>query len=107
MFDGDEYLSIQQAYERAFALHVAKNFDEAERIYKSILEIQPNHREVRFQLGRMAEEKEDTEAAVRYYGEAVNLDPNNTNYQLYLGRLLNPDTPDRSRFHPPWTPILI
>ena len=57
-------LTVIQALERGVAAHRAGNLQEAERIYKVILQSQPNHPDANHNLGVLAVSVSKVDAAI-------------------------------------------
>jgi tetratricopeptide (TPR) repeat protein len=67
--------------------HVGKALDEAERLYRRAIELEPNHPTARFNLGVVLEDRGETGEAIEQYREAVRLDPRVADVHFNLARL--------------------
>ncbi len=67
--------------------HVGKALDEAERLYRRALELEPNHPTARFNLGVVLEDRGATTEAIDAYLEAARLDPRVADVHFNLARL--------------------
>ena len=65
--------------------HQAGRFPEAERIYRQILEVQPNQVDARQLLGTIAYQTGKTEEAIAHYQQALALNPNYAEVHNNLG----------------------
>ena len=61
--------------------------DEAERLYREALELDPGHPTARFNLGVVLEDRGATDEAIEAYREAVRLDPRVADVHFNLARL--------------------
>ena len=81
-------LTIIQALERGIAAHKAGNLQEAEHIYKAILQSQPNHPDANHNLGVLAVSVSKVEAAIPLFKKAVEANPKIEQFWLsYIGAL--------------------
>ncbi|MSO89554.1 MAG: glycosyltransferase family 41 protein [Rhodospirillaceae bacterium] len=97
----------------ALALHQAGRLNEAEAIYRRILDRQPNHADVLHLLGVVAHQRGDHAAAAALIGKALDVDSGNADFHSNLGEamralgkseevldcfhkalILNPDNPE-------------
>ena len=69
-------LTIEQALERAIAAHKEGKLNEAENIYRAILQSQPNHPEVNHNLGLIAVSVNQIESAIPLFKTALDTNPN-------------------------------
>jgi tetratricopeptide (TPR) repeat protein len=67
--------------------HVGKALDEAERLYRRALELEPTHPTARFNLGVVLEDRGATADAIAEYLEAVRIDPRVADVHFNLARL--------------------
>lgn len=74
--------------EQAVTHHQAGRLDEAEQIYRDILQSQPEHSDAWHLLGVIAAQRADPEQAVGLIEKAVRLDPEVAEYQDNLGKAL-------------------
>ena len=68
-------LTLIQALERGVAAHKAGKLQEAERIYKVILQSQPNHPDANHNLGVLAVSVSKVDAAIPLFKKAVEANP--------------------------------
>ena len=68
-------MPLQASFEQALALHEQGRLAEAERIYRDVLQRQPNHFAALHQLGLIALQTRHTERAVELIGKAIALKP--------------------------------
>jgi Tfp pilus assembly protein PilF len=67
--------ALQAKFEQGVALHQQGRLAEAERIYREVLQRQPNHSGALHLLGAIALQTEHTERAVELIGKAIALKP--------------------------------
>ncbi|QTA90106.1 tetratricopeptide repeat protein [Desulfonema magnum] len=70
---------------KAIQYHQAGQLQQAEEIYKKILEIHPNHPDALHLLGVAAHQVGNNEKAVNLIAKAIQLNPDNPNYYNNLG----------------------
>lgn len=75
--------------ELGLAHQAAGRFEEAERIYRRLLRVHPNHAEAWHLLGIITCERGELEKAVELVGKAISIQEANHNYHANLGRMLN------------------
>lgn len=73
-------ITIQEAFGKAIAAHRENRFQEAEQLYKAILQVQPNHMDANHNLGILAIALGQFQAALPFLQVAVEADPE---YSLY------------------------
>lgn len=75
--DAQKYLDIlaSQKYNEANQLVRRGDYEEAKKLYKSVLELSPSYFQSYFQLGYVATKQGDFEVAVTYYSKTVELQP--------------------------------
>ena len=69
-------LTIEQALERAIAAHKEGKLNEAENIYRAILQSQPNHTDANHNLGLIAVSVNQIESAIPLFKTALDTNPN-------------------------------
>ncbi len=69
-------MALQTKFEQGTALHQQGRLPEAERIYREILQQQPNHFDALHLLGVIALQNRHTERAVELISKAIGLMPN-------------------------------
>ena len=69
-------LTIEQALQQAVAAHREGKLNEAENIYRAILQSQPNHPDANHNLGLIAVSLNQIEAAVPLFKAALDVNPN-------------------------------
>jgi len=84
-------LTIEQAMQQGLARHREGNLQEAERLYRAILQIQPGHPDANHNLGLIAVSAGATEDALRLFKNALEINPEVEQFWLsyidILGRL--------------------
>lgn len=82
--------TAQQLLPKAFSLHQAGNLDEAEALYRTILEETPNDPQVLSMLGMAQLQRGNWEEGVRFLNASLEIDPdqpdtlNNFGYALHM-----------------------
>jgi tetratricopeptide (TPR) repeat protein len=79
---------VQRMTEAALRHHRAGQLDEAERIYRQVLEIDANHADSLHLLGVMAYQGGDCERAVEMINKAIAINPKAASYHSNLGNAL-------------------
>jgi protein O-GlcNAc transferase len=74
--------AFQQAMQHAIACHQAGRLDEAEHIYRSILQIDSTHANVHYNLGVLSVQKKQPAAGLPHFITALNIDPTRQQYWL-------------------------
>ena len=69
-------MTIEQALQRAAEAHKMGKLQDAERLYRAILQAQPNHPDAHHNLGAMAVSLNQTEAALPLFKIALEANPN-------------------------------
>jgi tetratricopeptide (TPR) repeat protein len=83
-------LTIEQALHQAIAYHQASLPQDAERLYRAILQAQPNHPEANHNLGVLALQAKQPDVALRHLKMALEANPNQGQYWLsYINALTN------------------
>ena len=67
--------------------HQARALDDAERLYREALALDPSHPTARFNLGVVLEDRGATSEAIAEYVEAARLDPRVADVHFNLARL--------------------
>ncbi|MEK8016542.1 MAG: tetratricopeptide repeat protein, partial [Candidatus Parabeggiatoa sp.] len=80
MTTSKQTVTIQEALELAIQYHNDGDLQEAESIYRQILEVEPHQSEVLHLLGIIAAQVENYETAVELIQKAIQLDRSNVNY---------------------------
>ena len=83
-------LTIAQALEQAVAAHKQGNLQEAERLYRAILEVQPSHHDANHNLGVLKFSTVNAAAALPFLKIALDANPNVDQYWLsYIDVLIH------------------
>ena len=91
-------LTLIQALERGVTAHKAGNLQEAERIYKAILQSQPNHPDANHNLGVLAVSVSKVDAAIPLFKRAVEANPKIEQFWLsYVDALIKLNQIDNAR----------
>jgi predicted TPR repeat methyltransferase len=91
-------LTIEQALQRAIEDHKAGKLQDAEALYKFILQTQPKHPDANHNLGVIAAFLNNTEAALPLFKNAVEADPSQGQFWLsYVFALINEKQFDNAR----------
>ncbi len=88
----EAYFQLALTYERMNKL------DKSEKIYKEIIILDPKHAEANFSLGLLYLRKKDYKNAENKISRAIEINPNNLNYSMYLQKVQSllhekPNTP--------------
>lgn len=75
--------AVEDAFQRAIALHQAGQMEDAAKSYLALLQTQPNHPEANYHLGILAVQTNHFAAALPYFNAALGADP--TRGQFWLG----------------------
>jgi len=82
-------LTIDQALQQAVEDHMAGKLQDAENLYRAILQAQPNHPDANHNLGVMAVSFNKTEAALPLFKIALEANPNQVQFWLsYIDALM-------------------
>ena len=82
-------LTIEQALQQAVEAHKAGKLQDAESLYRAILQAQPNHPDANHNLGVMAVSLNKTEAALPLFKIALEANPNQGQFWLsYVDALI-------------------
>jgi protein O-GlcNAc transferase len=87
MTPSEHTLSLQEAFELAIQYHNIGELQQAEAIYRQILEIAPHNGEVLHLLGIIAAQLENYETALELIEKAIQFDRSNANFYNSLGNL--------------------
>ena len=81
--------TLEQALQRAIEAHKAGKLQDAESLYRAILQAQPNHPDANHNLGIMAASLNQTEAALPLFKIALEANPNQGQFWLsYIDALI-------------------
>jgi Tfp pilus assembly protein PilF len=83
-----ESASMKEVYNKAVEATRAGNLDEAEKLYKEILEKLPNLAEIHYNLGRVYVAKKDLDSAEASFRKVVELQPEKPDGFIALAALL-------------------
>ena len=78
-------MTLDRAFELAFAHQAAGRLREAEMLYRQILEVRPNHADSLHLLGVIAGQRDDNATAVEWISKAIAVAPNAAIYHNNLG----------------------
>ena len=78
-------MDIEKKFDTAFRYHQKGDLDNAETLYKKILELEPNHPRTNFLFGTLFIQKKDYFSAKKKFIKAVSISPNNFYAYNYLG----------------------
>ncbi|HAL37235.1 MAG TPA: hypothetical protein DCP03_03610 [Polaromonas sp.] len=88
----DLHQSLAQALQLAVAHQQAGQFEEAETLYRTILQTQPNHPQANHSLGVLAVQMKQAEAGLPYFAAALEARPEQQPYWLsYIDALIQAD----------------
>lgn len=91
-------LTIEQAMEHGLASHREGNLQEAERLYRVILKIQPGHPGANHNLGLIAVSASAAEAALPLFTTALEINPQVEQFWLsYIDVLIRMGMPDSAK----------
>ena len=68
-------LNIKQAFDLAFEHQNKKNFELAKDLYEKIIKINPDNKNIQFNLGITYEELNQVNKAIECYQKVIHLDP--------------------------------
>ena len=77
--------TIPQALAIALRHHQSGNLQQAEQIYRQILQAEPNHPDALHLLGVIAHQLGENEVAIRYIDKAISVNPSDPNFHINLG----------------------
>ncbi|MGE3313864.1 MAG: tetratricopeptide repeat protein [Planctomycetaceae bacterium] len=78
-------LTVTQALELAVRHHRAGELEPAERIYRAVLRIDPQHAGVRYNLGNVLQKRSRFDEAIEHYRAAISLAPHDSTAHRVLG----------------------
>ncbi len=81
-------MSFDVFFQNAVALHQAGRLDDAENIYRSLLEISPQNADLLYLIGMIALQKNAPDSALEFLYKAVRLNPNAASYRFTLAQAL-------------------
>lgn len=82
-------VTVDQALQQAIAHHQAGRLQEAERLYRAILQVQPNHPDANHNLGVLALQMKRPTAGVPHFKTALEASPERSQYWLsYIDALI-------------------
>lgn len=94
----DETLTVEQALHQASAHHEAGRLQDAEQLYRAILQVQPNHPEANYKLGILAVQTKQPAAGLPHFMTALEAAPTDRQYWLsYIDALIQADMLDAAR----------
>ena len=80
---------VDQTLQQAITLHQAGNLQEAERLYRAILEVVPKHPDANHNLGQLKVQINQTSAGLPHFKAALEANPNYGQYWLsYINALI-------------------
>ena len=82
-------LTVDQMLQQGVAAHNAGNLQEAERLYRAILQVQPNHPDANHNLGLIAVSMNQSGMALPLFKNAIDGNPNIEQFWLsYIDALI-------------------
>ena len=91
-------ITVDEALQRGVAAHKEGKLEEAEKLYRGILGVQPNHPDANHNLGVLAVGTGQVEAALPHFKSALEASPNQGQYWLsYIDALIKLDRLDDAR----------
>ena len=82
-------LTVDQMLQQGVAAHNAGNLQEAERLYRTILQVQPKHPEANHNLGLIAVSMNQSGVALPLFKSAIDVNPNIEQFWLsYIEALI-------------------
>ncbi len=82
-------ININKLLQKAINQHKANNFQEAEKLYKQILENEPNHPDANHNMGVLATQFSKHNIAVQFFQKALSQRPNDENFKKNLRNALS------------------
>lgn len=93
-----ELLALEQTLSQAVAQHQAGQLSEAEKRYRAILEINPQHAEANHNMGALSVQMKQSAAGLPYFLAALEADPTRSQYWLsYIDALYQAGQSDDAR----------
>ncbi len=91
-------LTIDQALHQAVAHHTQGQLQEAEELYRAILQVQPDHPDANNNLGVLVVQMNQPAASLPYFKAAVEANPNQDQYwRSYIDALIQAGQMDVAR----------
>lgn len=91
-------LTIDQALQQAIAHHQDDLLQDAERLYRAVLQAQPNHPDANHKLGVVAVQMKQPAAGLPHFKVALEPNPNQAQYWLnYIDALIQTGQTDTAR----------
>ncbi len=91
-------LTIDQALQQAIALHQTGRLQDADRLYRAILQTQPNHPDANHRLGLLAIQVNHPATALPHFKAALEACPSQGQYWLsYIDALIQADQTNAAR----------
>lgn len=91
-------LTAEQALQQAITFHQAGNLQDAERLYRTILQAYPNHSDANHNLGVLAVQVNQPVAGLPHFKAALEANPNQAAYWLsYVDALIKAGQTDSAR----------
>ena len=85
-------LTLSQALQKGIEAHKAGKFEEADRIYTAILQVQPNHADANHNLGVLAVKFGKVQQALSLFRNALEVNPSiNQYWRSYIDALVKLD----------------
>ena len=82
-------LTIEQVLSQAITLHQGGQLEEAERLYRAILQVQAQHPDANHNLGVLAVQAKQPAAALPHFKVALDVNPNQSQYWIsYIDALI-------------------
>ena len=82
-------LTVDQMLQQGVAAHNAGNLQEAERLYRTILQVQPKHPDANHNLGLIAVSMNQSGVALPLFKSAIDVSPNIEQFWLsYIEALI-------------------
>ena len=78
-------VTVQEALNHGFALQTSGRREEAEAVYRKILETSPDHPDALHLLGIVRRQSGHPEEAIELIGKAIAVNPKNASYVSNLG----------------------
>jgi tetratricopeptide (TPR) repeat protein len=91
-------LTIDQKLQQAITHHQVGELQDAEHLYRTILQTQPNHPDVNYNLGVLTVQMQQPAASLPYFEAALKANPGSNQYWLsYIDALIHADLTDLAR----------
>jgi tetratricopeptide (TPR) repeat protein len=82
-------MNMNAKIEKALQYHQSGDLEQAEDIYKALLQANPNHPDLLHLFGMLAHQKDDGAKARTLFSRAIQINPTNPFYYISLGDALN------------------